>query len=71
MEAKSFDPKSASFKQELRQRLTPLQYHVTQERGTERYTIPSISIGHTFSSGFSSQTPNELSHRSLDGIPAT
>jgi len=30
------DPKSAEFKQELRQRLTPLQYHVTQEKGTER-----------------------------------
>ena len=24
-------------KEELKQRLTPLQYHVTQEKGTERY----------------------------------
>lgn len=24
-------------KEELRKRLTPLQYHVTQEKGTERY----------------------------------
>lgn len=30
------DPLSAEFKQELRQRLTPLQWSVTQERGTER-----------------------------------
>lgn len=25
--------------EELRQRLTPMQYHVTQERGTERYKL--------------------------------
>jgi len=30
------DPGSPEFKQELRQRLTPLQYQVTQEKGTER-----------------------------------
>jgi len=30
------DPKSSEFKQELRQRLTPLQYQVTQEKATER-----------------------------------
>ncbi|XP_046447646.1 peptide methionine sulfoxide reductase MsrB-like isoform X2 [Daphnia pulex] len=30
------DPTSAEFKQDLRQRLTPLQWSVTQEKGTER-----------------------------------
>lgn len=30
------DPTSSEFKQELRQRLTPLQWSVTQEKGTER-----------------------------------
>lgn len=32
----SMDPTSSEFKQELRQRLTPLQWSVTQEKGTER-----------------------------------
>ena len=31
------DPSSPEFKKELRQRLTPLQFSVTQEKGTERY----------------------------------
>jgi len=30
------DPSNPEFKKELRQRLTPLQYSVTQEKGTER-----------------------------------
>lgn len=30
--------------QELRNRLTPLQYHVTQEKGTERYFAESYGI---------------------------
>lgn len=32
----AMDPTSAEFKQDLRQRLTPLQWSVTQEKGTER-----------------------------------
>lgn len=35
----SMDPTSAEFKQDLRQRLTPLQWSVTQEKGTERWVV--------------------------------
>lgn len=28
---------SADFKADLKKRLSPIQYHVTQEKGTERY----------------------------------
>lgn len=38
------DPTSAEFKQELRQRLTPLQWSVTQERGTERWVDSPIEL---------------------------
>lgn len=35
----SDDSKEKYSKEELKKRLTPMQYHVTQEKGTERYHI--------------------------------
>ena len=44
----AMNPTSSEFKQELRQRLTPLQWSVTQEKGTERWVFFSSFSGGTY-----------------------